>query len=468
MGTEISTEHMTTRKHEEQNVTMAESSGRNPRGYEQGAKKATAAKTEEYHQTDKLIEAVVERQNMFEALRQVKRNKGAAGVDGMTVNDVDAYLKANWVRIRELLLEGSYQPQSVLGIQIPKPNGGVRQLGIPTVVDRLIQQAIQQVLTPIFDPGFSESSYGFRPGRSAHQAVRAAQEYVRGGRRWVVDMDLEKFFDRVNHDILMSRIARKVKDKRLLRIIRRYLQAGMMQDGLVSQRIEGTPQGSPLSPLLSNILLDELDKELEKRGHKFCRYADDCNIYVGSKASGERVLERVTRFLEKKLRLTINAAKSAVDRPSERKFLGYSMTEKEPARLKPSSANVKRLKDSIREVVRRGRGCKLNRVIGEMTPKLRGWGNYFKLSEVKRVFEELDGWIRRKLRNTIWRQWKNPTTRCRNLKARGVQEDLARRAAWSGRGPWFVSGTKAMHIAFPNKFFDEQGLVSLLKMRLTR
>ena len=283
-----------------------------------------------------------------------------------------------------------------------------------------------------------------------------------------MDMDLEKFFDRVNHDILMSRIARKVKDKRLLRIIRRYLQAGMMQEGLVSQRVEGTPQGSPLSPLLSNILLDELDKELEKRGHKFCRYADDCNIYVGSKAAGERVLERVTRFLGKKLRLTVNAAKSAVGRPWERKFLGYSMTYEETARLKPSLANVQRLKDSIREVVHRGRGCKLNRVIGEMTPKLRGWGNYFKLSEVKLVFEELDSWIRRKLRNMIWRQWKKPATRYRNLKSCGVQEDLARRAAWNGRGPWFVSGTRAMNFAFPKKFFDEQGLVSLLDMRLKR
>ena len=426
---------------------------------------ATAAKTEKFHRTDNLIEVVVERQNMLEALMRVKRNKGAAGVDGMTVNEVATYLKAHWVEIREQLLDGSYQPQPVLGIQIPKPNGGMRQLGIPTVVDRLIQQAIQQVLTPIFDPEFSKSSYGFRRGRSAHQAVRAAQEYVRSGRRWVVDMDLEKFFDRVNHDILMSRIARKVKDKRLLRIIRRYLQAGMMQDGLLSQRVEGTPQGSPLSPLLSNVLLDELDKELDKRGHKFCRYADDCNIYVGSKAAGERVLERVTQFLGKKLRLTVNAAKSAVDRPWKRKFLGYSMTREESARLKPSPANVQRLKDSIREVARRGRGRSLNQVIGELTPKLRGWGNYFKLSEVKTVFEELDRWTRRKLRNIIWRQWKKTSTRLHNLKSHGIPEDLAKRAALSGRGPWFSSGIKAMNFAFPKKFFDEQGLVSLLKMR---
>jgi len=414
------------------------------------------------------MEAVVERQNMVKALEQVKRNKGAAGVDGMTIHEIDAYLKTDWAEIKERLLDGSYQPQPVLGIQIPKPNGGVRQLGIPTVIDRLIQQAIQQVLTPIFDPTFSDSSYGFRPGRSAHQAVSAAREYVKTGRRWVVDIDLEKFFDRVNHDILMSRIARKIKDKRLLRLIRKYLQAGMMQDGLVSQRVEGTPQGGPLSPLLSNILLDDLDKELEKRGHKFCRYADDCNIYVGSKASGERVLERITRFLERKLHLTVNAAKSAVDRPWKRKFLGYSMTFEKTARLKPSPSNVKRLKDSIRELIHRGRGGRIDRVIGELTLKLRGWGHYFKLAEVKKVFEDLDGWIRRKVRNTIWRQWKKPATRYRELKARGISEDLARQTAKSGRGPWFASGTQAMNIAFPKKFFDELGLVSLLDMRLSR
>jgi RNA-directed DNA polymerase len=414
------------------------------------------------------MEAVVERQNMIEALKQVKSNKGAAGVDGLTISDLDDYLKTHWAGIKEQLLDGSYQPQPVLGVSIPKPNGGMRQLGIPTVVDRLIQQAIQQVLTPIFDPTFSESSYGFRPGRSAHQAVLAAKEYVASGRRWVVDIDLEQFFDRVNHDILMSRIARKIKDKRLLRIIRKYLQSGMIQDGLASQRVAGTPQGSPLSPLLSNILLDDLDKELEKRGHKFCRYADDCNIYVGSKAAGERVLERITRFLERKLRLTVNLTKSAVDRPWKRRFLGYSMTQAKTVRLKPSPTNIQRLKGSVREVIRRGRGRRLDRVIDELSMKLRGWGNYFKLAEVKVVFEDLDRWIRRKLRNIIWRQWKNPRTRYRELKSRGISEDLAKRTASSGRAPWFASGTKAMNFAFPKKFFDNLGLVSLLDMRLSR
>jgi RNA-directed DNA polymerase len=386
------------------------------------------------------MEVVVERQNMIRALQQVKRNKGQGGIDGMSVTDLDAHLKTNWDVIKEQLLDGSYQPQAVLGIQIPKPNGGMRQLGIPTVVDRLIQQAIQQVLTPIFDPGFSKSSYGFRPGRSAHQAVSAAREFVKSGRRFVVDMDLEKFFDRVNHDILMSRIARKIKDKRLLRIICRYLQAGLMQDGLVSQRVEGTPQGSPLSPLLSNIMLDDLDKELEKRGHKFCRYADDCNIYVGSKAAGERVLERITKFLETKLRLTVNPAKSGVDRPWKRKFLGYSMTVEKATRLRPSPQNVQRLKDSVRELMRRGKGWRLERLVAELTLKLRGWGKYFKLSEVKVVFEELDSWIRRKLRNVIWCQWKKPKTRLKELRKRGISESLAKRTAKSGRGPWFASG----------------------------
>ena len=458
---------MTTRQFVEQNETLPESSGQNLPGYGQGAS-STAARTENVHQTESLMEAVVERQNMINALKRVKSNKGVAGVDGMSISDLDAYLKTHWANIKEQLLDGSYQPQPVLGVEIPKPNGGVRQLGIPTVIDRLIQQAIQQVLSPIFDPTFSESSYGFRPGRSAHQAVLAAQEYVNSGRSWVVDIDLEKFFDRVNHDILMSRLARKIKDKRLLRLIRKYLQSGMMQDGIASQRVEGTPQGSPLSPLLSNIMLDDLDKELEKRGHKFCRYADDCNIYVGSQAAGERVLERITRFLERKLRLTVNRTKSAVDRPWKRRFLGYSMTGEKTARLKPSPMNVQRLKGSIREIIRRGRGRRIDRVVDELSLKLRGWGNYFKLSEVKAVFEDLDGWIRRKLRNMVWRQWKKPQTRYRELKSRGISEDLARRTALGGHGAWVASGTKAMNFAFPKKFFDNLGLVSLLDMRQSR
>lgn len=416
-----------------------------------------------------LMEAVVGRENMRMAYARVVGNRGAAGVDGMTVEELRAYLKQHWPRIKEELLAGNYQPQPVLGVQIPKPGGGVRQLGIPTAVDRLIQQALHQVLSPIFDPGFSESSYGFRTGRSAHQAVRRARELVREGRRWVVDMDLEKFFDRVNHDVLMARVARRVKEKRVLGLIRRYLQAGMMQDGLAMPRREGTPQGGPLSPLLSNILLDDLDKELEKRGHAFCRYADDANIYVRSKAAGQRVMESLTRFLEQRLKLKVNQTKSAVDRPWKRKFLGYSMTMQAEPRLKVASASLKRLKDSLREELRQGRGRNLKWLIeNRLTPKLRGWGNYFCLAEVKSVFEELDGWLRRKLRAILWRQWKRCYTRARNLMKRGLDESRAWRSATNGRGPWWNAGASHMNEAFPKRYFDSLGLASLLNRRLSR
>jgi RNA-directed DNA polymerase len=415
------------------------------------------------------MEAVVERENMKVAYARVVSNRGAAGVDGMTVEDLKAHLVQHWPSIKEELLRGKYQPQPVLGVQIPKPGGGERQLGIPTVVDRLIQQALHQVLSPIFEPDFSESSYGFRPGRSAHQAVRRARELVREGRRWVVDMDLEKFFDRVNHDVLMARVARKVKDKRVLGLIRRYLQAGMMQEGLARQRTEGTPQGGPLSPLLSNILLDDLDKELERRGHAFCRYADDGNIYVRSKAAGQRVMESLTRFLEQRLKLKVNAAKSAVDRPWNRKFLGYSMTSQREPRLKVAPASLERLKKSLKEELRRGRGRNLKRLIEEkLTPKLRGWGNYFHLAEVKGVFEDLDGWLRRKLRAILWRQWKRSLTRARNLMKRGLDESRAWRSATNGRGPWWNAGASHMNEAFPKRYFDALGLTSLLDMRLSR
>ncbi len=415
------------------------------------------------------MEAVVGSENMRGAYARVVSNRGAAGVDGMTVEELKAHLIEQWPRIKEELLEGKYQPQAVLGVQIPKPGGGVRQLGIPTVVDRLIQQALHQVLSPIFDPGFSESSYGFRPGRSAHQAVRRARELVREGRRWVVDLDLEKFFDRVNHDVLMARVARQVKDKRVLGLIRRYLQAGMMQDGLARQRREGTPQGGPLSPLLSNILLDDLDKELEGRGHAFCRYADDANIYVRSKAAGQRVMESLTRFLEQQLKLKVNLTKSAVDRPWNRKFLGYSMTNQREPRLKVAPASLKRLKDSLREELRQGRGRNLKRLIEtRLTPKVRGWGNYFHLAEVKSVFEELDGWLRRKLRAILWRQWKRNYTRACNLMKRGLDEVRAWRSATNGRGPWWNAGASHMNEAFPKRYFDSLGLTSLLDMRLSR
>jgi RNA-directed DNA polymerase len=413
------------------------------------------------------MEAVVERENMKAAYARVMSNKGAAGVDDMPVEALKPHLDKHWPRIKAELLEGRYVPQPVLGVQIPKPGGGVRQLGIPTVTDRLIQQALHQVLCPIFDPGFSGSSYGFRPNRSAHQGVLRARELVAGGRRWVVDMDLEKFFDRVNHDVLMARVARKVKDKRVLGLIRRYLQAGMMQDGLASQREEGTPQGGPLSPLLSNIMLDDLDKELEKRGHAFCRYADDCNIYVRSKAAGERVLASLTRYLEQRLRLKVNAAKSAVARPWQRKFLGYSMTFHYQPKLKVAAASVERLKGNLKEELRRGRGRNLGRLIEEkLTPKLRGWANYFKLAEVKNTFEELDGWVRRKLRCLLWRQWKRSFTRAKRLMKQGLDEERAWRSATNGHGPWWNAGASHMNEAFPKRYFDTCGLVSLLDLRL--
>jgi len=377
-------------------------------------------------------------------------------------------LREHWPGIKEELLAGDYQPLPVRKVEIPKPDGkGMRMLGIPTVVDRLIQQALQQVLSPLFEVSFSESSYGFRPQRSAQQAVLKAREYVRAGRRWVVDLDLEKFFDRVNHDILMSRLARRIKDKRVLRLIRRYLQAGMMVNGLTTVRREGTPQGGPLSPLLSNILLDELDKELERRGHKFCRYADDSNIYVQSRSAGERVMKSITRFLERRLRLKVNVEKSAVARPWERKFLGYSLTWHREARLKVAASSVQRLKGKLREIFRRGRGRNIGQLIeAELTPLLRGWMNYFRLAEVKGIFDELDSWIRRKLRCLIWRQWKRTYTRAKHLMRRGLAKAQALKSAMNGRGPWWNAGASHMHAAFPKSYFDRCGLLSLLEQRL--
>jgi RNA-directed DNA polymerase len=444
-----------------------EGSQRNWREEGLGASRVAARRADSVPEAEQLLEAVIERKNMWLALKQVERNKGAAGVDKVTAEQLRAYLREHWLRIKEELLAGGYQPQPVLKVEIPKPGDkGMRMLGIPTVIDRLIQQALHQVLSPLFDPSFSESSYGFRPQRSAQQAVLKAREYVREGRRWVVDIDLEKFFDRVNHDVLMSRLARRIKDKRVLRLIRRYLQAGMMSKGLTTVRREGTPQGGPLSPLLSNILLDELDKELERRGHKFCRYADDCNIYVRSRSAGERVMKSLTSFLEQRLRLQVNAEKSAVARPWERKFLGYSLTWHHQSRLKVAASSVQRLKEKLREIFRRGRGRKLARLIeAELTPLLRGWMNYFRLAEVKGIFEELDSWIRRKLRGLIWRRWKRPYTRAKSLMQRGLAKAQALKSAVNGRGPWWNAGAAHMHAAFPKSYFDRCGLLSLLEQR---
>jgi len=449
-----------------------EGSGRNPREEGVGASNVTARREDSNLENHHVMEAVVERENMWAAYRRenmwaayrrVTANKGAPGVDGMSVHDLKGHLVENWPRVREDLLAGDYEPQPVLGVEIPKPGGkGMRRLGIPTALDRLIQQALNQVLSPIFDPEFSESSYGFRPGRSAHQAVRQAREYVEEGRRFVVDMDLEKFFDRVHHDILMSRLARRVKDKRVLGLIRGYLEAGVLEGGLVSRRVEGTPQGGPLSPLLSNILLDDLDKELERRGHRFCRYADDCNIYVWSQRAGGRVLASITRFLAERLKLKVNREKSAVGRPWNRKFLGYSLTWHRRPRLKVAPSSLERMKGKLKEMFRQGRGRSLARLIGELTPVLRGWVNYFRLAEVRGVFEEMDGWLRRKLRCVLWRQWKRSFTRAKNLMKRGLAEERAWRSATNGRGPWWNSGASHMNEAFPKRFFYALGLVSML------
>jgi RNA-directed DNA polymerase len=412
-----------------------------------------------------VMEQVVGHENLHKALRRVKSNKGAAGIDGMTVDGLEPHLKEHWKRIRQELLSGEYAPQPVRRVDIPKPGRkGTRMLGIPTVVDRFIQQAVLQVLTPIFDPTFSESSYGFRPGRSQHQAIKTARKYVESGNRWIVDMDLEKFFDRVNHDVLMSRVARRVKDKRILKLIRGFLSAGIMFAGVVQVQEEGTPQGGPLSPLLSNILLDDLDKELEKRGHAFCRFADDCNVYVKSKVAGERVMESVTRFLARRLRLMVNHAKSAVARPWKRKFLGYSMTMHYKPKLKVSPESVKRLKGDLREIFRRGRGRKLTSVITEITGKIAGWANYYKLSQVKNIFEELDQWIRRKLRCILWRQWKKPKTRAKKMIQLGLKKERGWQSAMNGRGPWWNAGASHMNACVPAKMLHAQGLVSLLYM----
>jgi len=438
-----------------------EDSGRKPRKYGKGASSGTARREPVRPEDLQLMEAVVARENMLDAYCRVMSNKGAAGVDKMPVEELKLYLQEHWARIRKELLAGTYQPQAVRCVEIPKPNGGVRQLGIPTVVDRLIQQALHQVMSPIYEPNFSESSYGFRPGRNAQQAVQAAREYAAEGRRWVVDLDLEKFFDRVNHDILMSRLARRIHDKRVLGLIRRYLQAGMMAGGVTNPRTEGTPQGGPLSPLLSNILLDDLDKELERRGHKFCRYADDCNIYVRTREAGERVMKSVTDFLTNRLHLKVNAEKSAVARPWERKFLGYTMTWHKRPRLKVSPTSLERMKAKVRMIYREGRGRRLLKVIEDLNRMLRGWIQYFRLAEVKGIFEELDGWIRRKLRCLLWRQWKRNFTRAKNLMRRGLDKLRAWKSATNGYGAWWNAGASHMNEAFPKSYFDRLGLTSL-------
>ncbi len=410
-----------------------------------------------------LLLAVLDRPNMLRAYDRVMRNKGAPGIDGLRVGKLKAYLNVHWSVHKEALLKGYYQPQPVRKVEIPKSGGGVRQLGIPTVLDRLIQQALHQVLSPVFEPEFSEFSYGFRPGRSAGQAVQQARDYGESGNRWVVDIDLEKFFDRVNHDILMSRVARKVKDKRILKLVRTYLESGICEGGLVTTRKTGTPQGGPLSPLLSNILLTDLDRELERRGHKFCRYADDCNIYVKSETAGKRVLASLTKYLEDTLRLKVNQEKSGVGRPWRRKFLGYTQcNRKYNVCLKVSGEAIKRFKGDLKGVLRRGRGCSIYKTVEYLNPKLQGWMNYFRHIGVKIVLQDLDGWLRRHLRKLLWRQWKRPFTRAKMLMRLGLDEKRAWNSAQNGRGAWWNSGASHLNLALPKKRFDRIGLVSLV------
>jgi RNA-directed DNA polymerase len=411
------------------------------------------------------MEAVLDRENLKQALAQVKRNKGAAGVDGMTVSELPAFLKEHWLTIRARLLDGTYRPQPVRRVEIPKASGGLRPLGIPTVLDRFIQQAVMQVLQADWDRTFSETSFGFRPGRSAHQAVEWAQAYIASGHAVVVDIDLEKFFDRVNHDILMGLIAKRVTDKHILKLIRGFLNAGVLEGGLVSPTEEGTPQGGPLSPLLSNLMLDVLDKELEKRGHRFVRYADDCNIYVRSQKAGERVLAGIERFLEKRLRLKINKAKSAVAKPSVRKFLGFSFTGGTEPRRRIAPQALARFKGRVRELTRRTCGRSLAQIAKELSVYLKGWRGYFGFCQTPSVLRALDEWTRRRLRAIAWKQWKRGSTRFAELRRRGVGRDLAAQTVGNPHGPWRLANSPALTIALPNRFFASLGLASVATRR---
>jgi RNA-directed DNA polymerase len=438
------------------------SPGRNP-GFAAGSAQTSAASVIWTNaEPDTLMARVLAPANLKRAYQRVVSKKGAPGAHGMTVDQLAGYVKQYWPILKTRLLAGEYHPQGVSAVVIPKPKGGTRQLGIPCVVDRLIQQALLQQLTPIFDPLFSDYSYGFRPGRSAHQAIETARDHVAAGHRWCVELDLEKFFDRVNHDVLMAHVARQIEDKRVLALIRRYLEAGTMSGGLASRRQEGTPQGGPLSPLLSNILLNELDRELERRGHRFVRYADDANIYVRSRCAGERVMVSVERFLTQRLKLTLNREKSRVARPWACDYLGYGMSLHKQPKLKVATMSLNRLRDRLKEMLRGARGHKMAGVIERINPVLHGWVGYFKLSQSKRPLVELDGRMRRRLRCVIWRQWKQSSTRARNLLRLGLSEARACKSAFNGRGSWWNSGASHMNHALPKKLWESLGLVSVL------
>ena len=446
---------------------MAESRGEAPRAATRGTELPKAKREPESPiRAERLMEEVVDPSNLWKALKRVKANKGSPGVDGMIVEDLSGYLREQWPTHREHLLAGTYKPQPVRRVEIPKPSGGVRKLGVPTVLDRLIQQAVLQVLQPRWDRTFSKHSYGFRPGRSAHKAVSHAQQYIAQGHRYVVDMDLEKFFDRVNHDLLMGRIAKRVADKRLLKLIRAFLNAGVMENGLVSPTDEGTPQGGPLSPLLSNIVLDDLDRELEKRGHCFVRYADDSNIYVRSERAGQRVMESITDFVEKKLKLKVNREKSAVDRPWRRKFLGFTFTHHRDPRRRIAPGSLDRFRKKVRELTRRTRGKSLSQVVKELEPYLRGWLAYFGQCQTPSVLHKLESWLHRRLRQLVWKQWKRGRTRFVELRRRGLNTYQAAVAAGSPTGPWRMAKHPTVHTALPRRYFHELGLPRLAVRRV--
>lgn len=409
-----------------------------------------------------LLELVVSRDNMMAALKRVMANKGSHGVDEMRVDELPAYLSSAWPTIRQSLLEGTYVPRPVRRVEIPKPDGGVRLLGIPTAVDRLIQQAVAQVLLPIFDEGFSAHSYGFRPGRRAHDAVKAAQRYIQEGYDWVVDIDLEKFFDRVNHDKLMARIARRVSDKRVCALVRRYLESGVLVNGVCLSSDEGTPQGGPISPLLANIMLDDLDRELEKRGHRFCRYADDCNIYVGSRRAGERVMRSISRYIKDRLSLTVNEGKSAVDRPWKRKFLGFSFyVGKQGVGIRIHPRSVDRVKSKVRSVTNRNRSMSMEERFNRLNSITMGLTNYFGLADAKGLLRDLDQWIRRRIRACYWKQWKRVGTKHDNLVRLGIEDSQAWRWANSRKGCWRIAGSQILSISLTNAYLEAQGLASL-------
>ena len=434
-----------------------------PEARREGTESFTANwETESPAGEEQLMEEVCWRENCLRALRRVKANQGSPGIDGMKVSELSGDLRQHWPTIRGHLLSGTYQPQPVKRVEIAKPDGGVRKLGIPTVLDRFIQQAVMQVLQGRWDPTFSEHSHGFRPQRSAHQAVAKAQQYIAGGKRWVVDLDLEKFFDRVNHDRLMAAVARRVNDKRMLKLMRAFLESGVMEHGLVSPVEEGTPQGGPLSPLLSNLVLDELDRELERRQLRFVRYADDCNIYVASERAGKRVMQSVTSFIRRRLKLKVNKAKSAVARPQERKFLGFSFTGGAEVRRRIAPKALLRCKRRVRELTRRTRGISLEQMTKELSSYLCGWQSYFGYCQTPSVLERLEAWIRRRIRSVIWKQWKRSPVRYARLRQRNVGPDLAAQTAGSPHGPWRIANSPALSFAFPLAYFDTLGLPRLL------